>query len=185
MYFFETRMRGRREGNVCIATKKEGGRQSPGHISFSPSSHHFPGAVWVSQLTSDWSESYATALLLKESSGLGPRDSATFAPLAILCAGRLSVLVEVRVDFCHWNFAAPCGQQYLPKYVRTATKILEKSTNKEEFDVDLTIWGVLSFMIFCYVFLCELRGPVWAVGSYSIGPPAGEFPKKHSTKHHE
>ena len=166
-------------------SNKEGGRETVSRPHFLlSSSHHFPGAVWVSQLTSDWSESYATALLLKESSGLGPRDSATFAPLAILCAGRLSVLVEVRVDFCHWNFAAPCGQQYLPKYVRTATKILEKSTNKEEFDVDLTIWGVLSFMIFCYVFLCDLRGPVWAVGSYSIGPPAGEFPKKHSTKYH-
>ena len=28
--------------------------------------------------------------------------------------------------------------------------------------------GVLSVARFCYVFLCELRGPAWAVGSYSI-----------------
>ena len=36
-----------------------------------------------------------------------------------------------------------------------------------------TIWGAPSFMIFCFVFLCELRGPAWAVGNYSIGPLAG------------
>ena len=27
--------------------------------------------------------------------------------------------------------------------------------------------GVLSVARFCYVFACELRGPAWAVGSYS------------------
>ena len=32
-----------------------------------------------------------------------------------------------------------------------------------------------------YVFLCELRGPAWAVGSYSIGPPAKGLFQKHST----
>ena len=35
-----------------------------------------------------------------------------------------------------------------------------------------TMWGVPSLVIFCYLFLSELRGPAWAVGSYSIGPPA-------------
>ena len=39
--------------------------------------------------------------------------------------------------------------------------------------------------MFCYVFLCKLRGPAWAVGSYSIGPPPNEIPPKHSTKYHE
>ena len=35
------------------------------------------------------------------------------------------------------------------------------------------------FAMFCYVFLCELREPAWAVGSYSIDPPArGNIPKK-------
>ena len=34
-----------------------------------------------------------------------------------------------------------------------------------------TVWGVLSVAWFCYV--CELRGPAWAVGSYSIGQSAG------------
>ena len=36
-----------------------------------------------------------------------------------------------------------------------------------------TVLGVPSFVRFCYDFLCELRGPAWAVGSYSSGPPAG------------
>ena len=31
--------------------------------------------------------------------------------------------------------------------------------------------------MFCCVFLCELRGPAWAEGSYSIGPQARECPK--------
>ena len=34
-------------------------------------------------------------------------------------------------------------------------------------------WGVLSVARFCYVFPCELRGPAWAVGSYSISQSAG------------
>ena len=33
--------------------------------------------------------------------------------------------------------------------------------------------GVLSVSRFCYVFPCELRGPAWAVGSYSISQSAG------------
>ena len=33
--------------------------------------------------------------------------------------------------------------------------------------------GVLSVARFCYVFPCELRGPAWAVGSYSISQSAG------------
>ena len=33
--------------------------------------------------------------------------------------------------------------------------------------------GVLSVVRFCYVFPCELRGPAWAVGSYSISQSAG------------
>ena len=33
------------------------------------------------------------------------------------------------------------------------------------------------FTIFCYVFLRELRGPAWAVGSYSSGPPARGIPQ--------
>ena len=28
-----------------------------------------------------------------------------------------------------------------------------------------------------HVFLCELRGPVWEVGSYSSGPPAKGIPQ--------
>ena len=39
--------------------------------------------------------------------------------------------------------------------------------------MELQSGGVPSFLIFCYVFRCELRGPAWAVGSYSIGLPAG------------
>ena len=34
--------------------------------------------------------------------------------------------------------------------------------------------GVLSVTRFCYAFPCELRGPAWAVGSYSISQSAGE-----------
>ena len=34
--------------------------------------------------------------------------------------------------------------------------------------------GVLSVSRFCYVFPCELQGPAWAVGSYSISQSAGE-----------
>ena len=34
-----------------------------------------------------------------------------------------------------------------------------------------------SFAMFCYVFLCELRGPAWAVGSHSSSPPAGGIPQ--------
>ena len=33
--------------------------------------------------------------------------------------------------------------------------------------------GVLSVARFCYVFPCELQGPAWAVGSYSISQSAG------------
>ena len=33
--------------------------------------------------------------------------------------------------------------------------------------------GVLYVARFCYVFPCELRGPIWAVGSYSISQSAG------------
>ena len=40
-------------------------------------------------------------------------------------------------------------------------------------DYHSTIWGVPSFVMFCYVFLWELCGPAWAVDSYSIGSPAG------------
>ena len=38
--------------------------------------------------------------------------------------------------------------------------------------VQCTEQGVLSVARFCYVFLCELRGPAWAVGSYSISQSA-------------
>ena len=31
--------------------------------------------------------------------------------------------------------------------------------------------------MFRYVFLCELRGPAWAIGSYSSGPLAGGTPQ--------
>ena len=34
--------------------------------------------------------------------------------------------------------------------------------------------GVLSVAKFCFVFPYELRGPAWAVGSYSISQSAGE-----------
>ena len=34
---------------------------------------------------------------------------------------------------------------------------------------------VPSFAIFCYVFLCRLRGPAWGVGGYRIGQPAGRI----------
>ena len=37
----------------------------------------------------------------------------------------------------------------------------------------ITERGVLSVAGFCYVFPCELRGPPWAVGSYSISQSAG------------
>ena len=40
-----------------------------------------------------------------------------------------------------------------------------------------TEWGVLSVARFCYVFQCELRGPAWAVGSYSISQHPEELPK--------
>ena len=40
--------------------------------------------------------------------------------------------------------------------------------------------GVLSVTRFCYVFPCELRGPAWAVGNYSISQSAGgNFPKHY------
>ena len=45
---------------------------------------------------------------------------------------------------------------------------------------DMYNLGTPSFMIFCYAFLLELRGPAWAVGNYSICPPAGEFLKHNS-----
>ena len=39
----------------------------------------------------------------------------------------------------------------------------------------ITEQGVLSFDVarFCFVFPCDLRGPVWAVGSFSISQSAG------------
>ena len=36
-----------------------------------------------------------------------------------------------------------------------------------------TALGILSVARFCYVFPCELRGPAWAVGSYSVSQSAG------------
>ena len=42
--------------------------------------------------------------------------------------------------------------------------------NKEKSNTER---GVLSVARFCYVFPCELRGPAWAVGSYSISQSAG------------
>ena len=33
--------------------------------------------------------------------------------------------------------------------------------------------GVLTVARFCHVFPCELRGPAWAVGSYSISKSVG------------
>ena len=52
-----------------------------------------------------------------------------------------------------------------------------------------TIWGVPSFVIFCHVFLHELRGPAWAVGIYRylqyLPTSREEFSKMHSTKYHE
>ena len=39
-----------------------------------------------------------------------------------------------------------------------------------------------SFAMFCYVFLCELRWPAWAVCSYSIGPPARGLSQKTFNK---
>ena len=35
---------------------------------------------------------------------------------------------------------------------------------------------ILLFARFCYVFLCELRGPAWALGSYTRNPPAEGIP---------
>ena len=45
-----------------------------------------------------------------------------------------------------------------------------------------TEWGVLSVARFCYVFPRKLRGPAWAVSSYSISQSAGELPKTSSLK---
>ena len=42
-----------------------------------------------------------------------------------------------------------------------------------DFNLDAQSRGVLSVASFCYVFPCELRGPAWAVGSYSISQSAG------------
>ena len=41
-------------------------------------------------------------------------------------------------------------------------------------------FGAIHWLVkFCYVFLCELRGTAWAVGSYSIVPPARGISQKH------
>ena len=42
-----------------------------------------------------------------------------------------------------------------------------------EFTIYILIQSGASVTRFCYVFPCELRGPAWAVGSYSIGQSAG------------
>ena len=39
--------------------------------------------------------------------------------------------------------------------------------------------GVLSVPRFCYVFPCELQGPAWAVGSYSISQSVGGTSQNH------
>ena len=46
-----------------------------------------------------------------------------------------------------------------------------------DFTMTSTERGVLSVARFCYVFLCQLRGPAWVVGSYSIS--RGHFPKHY------
>ena len=43
----------------------------------------------------------------------------------------------------------------------------------------------LSFAMFCYNYLCKLRGPAWAVGNYSTSLPTKGTLKKHSTEHGE
>ena len=40
-------------------------------------------------------------------------------------------------------------------------------------NMSYTEQGVLSVARFCYVFPCELQGPAWAVGSYSISQSTG------------
>ena len=42
----------------------------------------------------------------------------------------------------------------------------------------ITEWGVPSVARFCYVFSCDLRGPAWAIGSYSISQ-SSDFPKHY------
>ena len=58
---------------------------------------------------------------------------------------------------CHWlsdGYVSP----YLPK--ANGTHMYNSCIHTE--------WGVLSVARFCYDFSCELRGPAWAVGRYSI-----------------
>ena len=55
----------------------------------------------------------------------------------------------------------------------------------EETSLRCTVLRIPSFSIFCYVVHREFRGPAWAVGSYSIGPPVCINSQKHSTKYCE
>ena len=41
---------------------------------------------------------------------------------------------------------------------------------------------IQSVAMFCYGCCKGLRGPAWAVGSYSSGPPAGGIPESSSLK---
>ena len=60
--------------------------------------------------------------------------------------------------------------------IKTSKKI---DIRKDPTSVDLTSEcncterGVLSVARICYFFPCELRGPAWAVGSYSISQSDG------------
>ena len=45
-----------------------------------------------------------------------------------------------------------------------------------------TALNIPSFTISCYAFLFELQGPDWAVGCYTISPPADGIPQKAFNK---
>ena len=49
-------------------------------------------------------------------------------------------------------------------------------------EIETTTVFIHSFAMFCHFFLCESRGPAWAVSIKSSGHPPGEFPKSPSLK---
>ena len=87
----------------------------------------------------------------------------------------------VKVDSREWMETAAAFNERLPITRLEAGEAVSYTNISKYPDVAKvsrhTAIFIHSFVMFCYVFLCHLWGPAWAVGSYNSRPPALVIPQ--------
>ena len=102
------------------------------------------------------------------------KSGLALSPTDLINSAALAANIRMRYDFISALNAVQNRSPFLNRKERRNRKLASESEEKGEREGSpLYGAGVLSAARFCYVFPCELGGPVWAVGSYSISQSAG------------